>query len=79
MTFPEITGYFQLFNPDKSGVNMDAPARHLRGETQLPMTLDGFSVSGRSQRLLPDEYGANTSSLSNRIGFRRIERKRTCA
>jgi 23S rRNA (uracil1939-C5)-methyltransferase len=40
--FPEITGYFQLFNPDKSGVNMDAPARHLRGETQLPMTLDGF-------------------------------------
>ncbi|HRI40709.1 MAG TPA: 23S rRNA (uracil(1939)-C(5))-methyltransferase RlmD [Bacteroidia bacterium] len=40
--FPEITGYFQLFNPDKSGVNMDAPARHLRGETQLPMSLGGF-------------------------------------
>lgn len=40
--FPDITGFFQLYNPDKSGVNMEAPARHLRGEQQLPVTLDGL-------------------------------------
>jgi 23S rRNA (uracil1939-C5)-methyltransferase len=40
--FPEITGYFHLFNPDKSGVNMEAPTRHLYGERLLPITLDGL-------------------------------------